>query len=106
MLQSYLGAECFQKALACYIKRFACSNARTEDLWQVLEEESGEPVKMIMTSWTRQMGYPVIDVKFTGHDLQFEQKALLPDNFTVLDRAVIEHNLLSASKLYTNISLY
>ncbi|KMZ74038.1 hypothetical protein ZOSMA_136G00020 [Zostera marina] len=73
MLQSYLGAECFQKALACYIKRFACSNARTEDLWQVLEEESGEPVKMIMTSWTKQMGYPVIDVKFTGHDLQFEQ---------------------------------
>ncbi|RZC67045.1 hypothetical protein C5167_010740 [Papaver somniferum] len=31
-------------------------------------------------------------------------KALLPDNFTVLDRAMIEHNLLSASKLYTNIS--
>lgn len=34
-----------------------------------------------------------------------EQKALLPDNFTVLDRAMIEHNLLSASKLYTNIRL-
>lgn len=33
------------------------------------------------------------------------QKALLPDNFTVLDRAMIEHNLLSASKLYTNIRL-
>jgi len=34
-----------------------------------------------------------------------KQKALLPDNFTVLDRAMIEHNLLSASKLYTNIRL-
>ncbi|KVH98400.1 Proteasome component (PCI) domain-containing protein [Cynara cardunculus var. scolymus] len=33
-----------------------------------------------------------------------QKKALLPDNFTVLDRAMIEHNLLSASKLYTNIS--
>ncbi|KAI8549701.1 hypothetical protein RHMOL_Rhmol06G0045600 [Rhododendron molle] len=32
------------------------------------------------------------------------KKALLPDNFTVLDRAMIEHNLSSASKLYTNIS--
>ncbi|QHN99844.1 COP9 signalosome complex subunit [Arachis hypogaea] len=30
------------------------------------------------------------------------QKALLPDNFTVVDYAMIEHNLLSASKLYTN----
>ena len=37
------------------------------------------------------------------HYLIFQQKALLPDNFTVLDRAMIEHNLLSASKLYTNI---
>uniref|UniRef100_A0A0D3FF05 COP9 signalosome complex subunit 4 n=1 Tax=Oryza barthii TaxID=65489 RepID=A0A0D3FF05_9ORYZ len=33
-----------------------------------------------------------------------QKKALLPDKSTVLDRAMIEHNLLSASKLYTNIS--
>ncbi|KAI3895643.1 hypothetical protein MKW98_025434 [Papaver atlanticum] len=39
-----------------------------------------------------------------AEDLKEHQKALLPDNFTVLDRAMIEHNLLSASKLYTNIS--
>ncbi|CAL1407064.1 unnamed protein product [Linum trigynum] len=32
------------------------------------------------------------------------KKALLPENFTVLDRAIFEHNLLNASKLYTNIS--
>uniref|UniRef100_A0A6M2EY04 COP9 signalosome complex subunit 4 n=1 Tax=Populus davidiana TaxID=266767 RepID=A0A6M2EY04_9ROSI len=39
-----------------------------------------------------------------SEELKAHQKALLPDNFTVLDRAMIEHNLLSASKLYTNIS--
>ncbi|XP_058077360.1 COP9 signalosome complex subunit 4 isoform X2 [Magnolia sinica] len=39
-----------------------------------------------------------------AEELRAHQKALLPDNFTVLDRAMIEHNLLSASKLYTNIS--
>ncbi|XP_042492108.1 COP9 signalosome complex subunit 4 [Macadamia integrifolia] len=39
-----------------------------------------------------------------AEELKEHQKALLPDNFTVLDRAMIEHNLLSASKLYTNIS--
>ncbi|XP_047325657.1 COP9 signalosome complex subunit 4 [Impatiens glandulifera] len=38
-----------------------------------------------------------------AEELKPHQKALLPDNFTVLDRAMIEHNLLSASKLYTNI---
>ncbi|KAF9611479.1 hypothetical protein IFM89_032449 [Coptis chinensis] len=39
-----------------------------------------------------------------AEELKAHQKALLPDKFTVLDRAMIEHNLLSASKLYTNIS--
>ncbi|KAG0063746.1 COP9 signalosome complex subunit 4 [Linnemannia elongata] len=36
--------------------------------------------------------------------LRPHQLALLADNTTVLDRAVIEHNLLSASKIYNNIS--
>nr|KAJ0227013.1 hypothetical protein LSAT_V11C100007850 [Lactuca sativa] len=39
-----------------------------------------------------------------SEELKAHQKAILPDNVTVLDRAMIEHNLLSASKLYTNIS--
>uniref|UniRef100_A0A804LWR6 Aminopeptidase n=1 Tax=Zea mays TaxID=4577 RepID=A0A804LWR6_MAIZE len=47
MLQSYLGAECFQ--------------------------ESGEPVKDLMTTWTKQQGYPVIYAKINGHDLELEQ---------------------------------
>ncbi|XP_010540351.1 PREDICTED: COP9 signalosome complex subunit 4 isoform X2 [Tarenaya hassleriana] len=38
-----------------------------------------------------------------AEELRPHQKASLPDKFTVLDRAMIEHNLLSASKLYTNI---
>ncbi|XP_071107972.1 COP9 signalosome complex subunit 4-like [Haliotis cracherodii] len=36
--------------------------------------------------------------------LQPHQKAITADGSTILDRAVIEHNLLSASKLYNNIS--
>lgn len=41
--------------------------------------------------------------EFAG-TLKQHQLALLPDNTTVLDRAVIEHNLLSSSKIYNNIS--
>ncbi|XP_072959733.1 aminopeptidase M1-A-like isoform X2 [Typha angustifolia] len=77
MLQNYLGAECFQKALALYIKRFAYSNAKTEDLWAVLEEESGEPVKVLMNSWTKQKGYPVVSVKVKDGELEFEQTQFL-----------------------------
>jgi len=36
--------------------------------------------------------------------LQPHQKAVTADGSTILDRAVVEHNLLSASKLYNNIT--
>ncbi|KAL4319665.1 hypothetical protein GQ457_18G002170 [Hibiscus cannabinus] len=73
MLQSYLGAECFQKSLASYIKKHAYSNAKTEDLWAALEEGSGEPVTKLMNTWTKQMGYPVVSVKVKDQKLEFEQ---------------------------------
>lgn len=44
------------------------------------------------------------EIEAFAEELRPHQKALLPDKSTVLDRAMIEHNLLSASKLYTNIS--
>ncbi|XP_058222538.1 aminopeptidase M1 [Rhododendron vialii] len=77
MLQSYLGPECFQRALASYIKQYSCSNAKTEDLWAVLEEESGEPVNQLMNSWTKQKGYPVVTVKVNDENLEFEQSQFL-----------------------------
>ncbi|KAI6679922.1 hypothetical protein NL676_033803 [Syzygium grande] len=61
MLQSYLGAECFQ----------------TEDLWAALEEGSGEPVNKLMKSWTKQKGYPVVSIKIKDDKLEFEQSQFL-----------------------------
>ncbi|CAA0838041.1 Aminopeptidase M1 [Striga hermonthica] len=81
MLQSYLGPECFQRSLASYIKRYACSNAKTEDLWSVLEEGSGEPVSKLMDSWTKQKGYPVVSVKIKDQKLEFEQTQFLLSGF-------------------------
>jgi puromycin-sensitive aminopeptidase len=63
----------FQKALASYIKKYAYSNAKTEDLWAVFEKETGEPVKDLMTTWTKQKGYPVINAKLKGNDIELEQ---------------------------------
>jgi COP9 signalosome complex subunit 4 len=44
------------------------------------------------------------EIEKFASQLKPHQMALLADGSTVLDRAVIEHNLLSASKLYKNIS--
>ena len=39
-----------------------------------------------------------------AESLKKHQKALLYDDFSVLDRAVIEHNMVAISKLYETIS--
>lgn len=65
-----------QRSLASYIQKYACSNAKTEDLWAALEEGSGEPVNKLMNSWTKQKGYPVISVKVKEEKLELEQVAL------------------------------
>jgi len=44
------------------------------------------------------------EVEKFSKELKPHQVAITADGSTVLDRAVIEHNLLSASKLYNNIS--
>lgn len=62
-----------QRSLASYIKKFAYSNAKTEDLWTALEEGSSQPVNNIMNSWTKQKGYPVISVKIKEKKLEIEQ---------------------------------
>nr|POE71726.1 aminopeptidase m1 [Quercus suber] len=77
MLQSYLGANCFQRSLASYVKNFACLNAKTKDLWTALEEGSGEPVNKLMNSWTKQKGYPVLSVKVKDQKLVFDQSRFL-----------------------------
>ena len=34
-----------------------------EDLWASLEAASGKPVLAVMSTWTKQMGFPVISVE-------------------------------------------
>ena len=66
-----------QKSLSLYIKRYAGKNAKTEDLWCVLSEESGLQINSMMDDWTKKNGYPVISVKSKDDILEFEQVLLL-----------------------------
>jgi hypothetical protein len=75
---------CNQRSLASYIKKYACSNAKTEDLWAVLEEGSGEPVKELMNSWTKKKGYPVVSVKVEENKLVFEQVSCVLSHSPIL----------------------
>ncbi|TXG68455.1 hypothetical protein EZV62_003390 [Acer yangbiense] len=77
MLQGYLGDDIFQKPLSSYIKKYSWKNAKTEDLWRVISEESGVNINSLMNCWTKRKGYPVIYVKSKDHILEFEQSQFL-----------------------------
>ena len=62
MLENFLTPDVFQKGLYRYLKANEYGNARTQDLWAALEEESALPVTSIMDSWVKQTGYPVLQV--------------------------------------------
>ena len=68
MLENFLGAEVFRGGLYRYLKGHEYGNARTQDLWAALEEESGLPVTSIMDSWVKQTGYPVLEVRADRRD--------------------------------------
>ncbi len=66
MLEQFLGADTFRSGLRQYISANQYGNARTQDLWSALESASGQPVTSIMDTWTKQMGYPVLQVEASG----------------------------------------
>jgi puromycin-sensitive aminopeptidase len=62
MLEQYLGEDAFRTGIRRYLSDHAYGNTETTDLWDALEEATGEPVRRIMDSWIFQGGFPVITV--------------------------------------------
>ncbi|MFN8524921.1 MAG: M1 family metallopeptidase [Chloroflexota bacterium] len=63
MLEQYLGADEFKRGIAAYLKKHEYANAETTDLWDAIEQETGEPVRKIMDSWIFQGGFPLVSVE-------------------------------------------
>ena len=69
MLEQFL-EEAFRRGLVHYLSANQYGNARTEDLWASLAQVSGKPVNEIMDTWTKQPGYPVVEVR---HEAQRDE---------------------------------
>lgn len=74
MLEQYLGAEEFRKGISFYLRKHEYDNAETTDLWDAIEESSGQPVRTLMDSWVFQAGYPMIAVRAEGRELILSQQ--------------------------------
>ena len=62
MLHDWIGDSNFRKGLQIYLNRFKYQNTCTKDLWAALEESSNLPVARVMTTWTKQKGFPLLTV--------------------------------------------
>lgn len=68
MLHHYIGDGDFRKGMNLYLTRHQYKNTFTEDLWAALEEASKKPVGAVMSTWTKQMGFPVVKVTSTPNE--------------------------------------
>jgi len=66
MLERYLGADRFRDGVRRYLEAHRFGNTETTDLWDAIEEASGEPVRQIMDSWIFQGGFPLVTVGGTA----------------------------------------
>lgn len=76
MLEDVLRSEVFFQGLQKYLKKYSFSNAQTNDLWRSLTQD-GLNVTEMMTSWTSQMGFPVVTVRRNKTVLYTEQQHFL-----------------------------
>ena len=65
MLEQFLGEDAFRRGLRRYLNAHRYGNARTEDLWTALEDVSRKPVRALMGTWTKQTGFPLVDVQIS-----------------------------------------
>jgi puromycin-sensitive aminopeptidase len=73
MLEQYLGAEVFRSGINAYLLRHAYGVTETTDLWDALEDVSGEPVRRIMDSWIFRGGHPLVTAQSTERGLRVSQ---------------------------------
>jgi tricorn protease interacting factor F2/3 len=77
MLESYVGENNFRKGLKHYLKGNMYSNATGADLWESIEHVSKKPVRSMINTWIRQVGFPLVVVTKKNSHLGLEQSRFL-----------------------------
>lgn len=75
-LVNYLGDDKFQQGMQKYMETNKYKNTTSDDLWDAF----GSDVKVLMNSWTKQTGFPVISVTKSGDDIILSQQRFLKNS--------------------------
>lgn len=87
MMENFIGADKFYDGIRIYLNTFTYHNAETADLWKILQDQVGTEINVtkIMDTWTRQNGFPVVNVHKTENKYILTQKRFLADPDAKLD---------------------
>ncbi|XP_030370505.1 glutamyl aminopeptidase isoform X1 [Scaptodrosophila lebanonensis] len=78
MLENLVGEDKFKSGTTRYLTNHYFGSATTDDYLTAIEEEELDfDVKLIMQTWTEQMGLPVIEVEKNGNSYRLTQKRFL-----------------------------
>ncbi len=76
MLEQYLTPPAFARGIRMYLQQHQYASTETTDLWDALEEASGEPVRHMMDGWVYRAGYPMVSARRgpDGSSLELSQR--------------------------------
>ena len=74
MLEQYLGPERFRDGIRRYLDVHRLGNTETHDLWDAIEETTGEPVRRIMDGWILKGGYPLVTTELVDGSVRLAQR--------------------------------
>ena len=80
MLEYYVGSKNFRNGLHYFLTKYQYKNASGHDLWDSIGKVSKKPVKSMMSSWIKQVGFPIIVVNKKNSKLVLNQKRFLHES--------------------------
>jgi len=89
MLYNFIGDADFRRGMNLYLTRHQYSNARTSDLWRALEEVTSQPIAAMMSTWTSQMGYPLLSVEMEDSENSSRRLKLRQEKYSVTAKEIL-----------------
>lgn len=77
MLAATIGERVFLEGVSAYLRAHLYGNTVTADLWNSLSEASGLDVRALMSTWTLQQGFPVVQAQQRGSFIELRQMRFL-----------------------------
>ncbi len=74
MLESFVTEKTFRAGLRVYLRKFAYKNAKGDDLWNEIGKAARMPVRTMVNSWLKQVGFPLLEAQKLDSKLVLRQK--------------------------------